>query len=153
MKLKYTRVKITMERVQAAVTKSVPAWEVPVIQAIHPDTEIVKDIVIDTKPPSVADEYERLSQAYGAERLEGGTAGPPYIEGVYGKGALGVAELKRAMQSCVLPKSTPVTPPEAPPQLRKDLLQALSSDSVDDLIGDTAFEAELIEPVDEEITA
>jgi hypothetical protein len=134
MKMKYARVHSTNEHFQCAVTKVIPAWEVPILQSVHPTTEIIKDEVYDVTPPSVSDEYDRLATCYGAEREEGGTVGDPYIEGVYGKGPAGLAALKIAMQGSVMPKSTPISERDPSPDMRKDLLQAL--EGADDLVGD-----------------
>lgn len=137
MKIRYQEILVNMERTQSVATIVVPEWEVPIVQAVHPATTVLKDKVVERDTVSISAEYSRLAQAYGAEREEGGKIGGPYVESVYGSGAIGVAALKRAMQGAVLPNATPVSPMEYAPALRQDLLQALSSDTLTggDLIG------------------
>jgi hypothetical protein len=130
MKLQYQEVEINMERMQSKTRKFMPAWEVPVQQAVHPATEVIRDIVVDKPAPSVSEEYGRMASCYGDGKKEDGSIGDPYIEQVYGKGIIGTQQLKAAMQSCVLPAATPVTNLDPPPKIRKDLLQAIAGDDL-----------------------
>jgi len=142
MKLKYQEVEVRLQSGAAVMRKMVPAWETPILQAIHPEVQIIRDVVEDREPPSVSGEMGRLIAAYGAEREEGGITGITFAESVYGKHAIGLESLRGAMQRAVLPRSTPVTPPEVSPTLRQDLLQSLHdvNPGVDDLIGEVEDE-------------
>jgi hypothetical protein len=143
MKLAYILVSIRMQNGATEVARRVPGWEVPIIQAIHPETTIVRDdIVFDSgdEVPSVGMEMDRLKSAYGGEKVDGEFTGITYAESVFGKGALGLQSLKRAMQSCVLPASAEVTPEMASPPIRQDLLAAIHREvGGDDLVGDLAI--------------
>lgn len=149
MKIKYQELEIRMQSGASSVRKSVPLWEVPVLQAIHDEIQIIRDIVVEQDPPSVSGEMGRLINAYGAEREEGGITGIAYAESVYGKHAIGLESLRNVMQRSVLPRSTPVTPIEASPQIRQDLLRSLYDvdSSSSDLIG------EIEEPEEETVDA
>lgn len=139
MKLRYKKIEIRLQSGAAIVQRTIPEWEVPVLQAIHNETTELSDVVVDREAPSVAAEYSRLQLAYGAERQEGGITGVSFVEAVYGQHAIGMNALKRAMQGAVLPRETPVTPTDISPTLRQDLLQALSEtpSEINDLIGET----------------
>jgi hypothetical protein len=115
----------------------VPAWELAVLQAIHEEVTVLRDVTVERDPPSVAGEFNRLLARYGAERKEGGFTGIPYVESVFGQHAIGRNALKDVMQGSVLLSSTPVTPTDPAPVLRQDLLKALTETSSDitDLIG------------------
>jgi hypothetical protein len=147
MKLKYQEIEIRMQQGASMVKLRVPAWETPVLQSMHEEVTILRDVCEERDAPSVSAEMGRLKVAYGAERKEGGFTGIPYVEGVYGQNQAGVQALKQAMQSCVMPKDSIVTPYALPPELRQDLLQALSEggDELSDLIGENADEDESLE--------
>jgi hypothetical protein len=145
MKLLYKEVEINMEHMQTKVRRVMPAWEVPVQQSVHPDTNEIRDIVVDQPAPGVQAEYERLSNKFGAGKQEDGSIGAPNVEGVYGKGPLGLAELRRAMEASRLPAATPVTPIIPPPTMNKDLLAALREVPAEsDVIGEIAEDDETI---------
>lgn len=148
MKIRYKKVEIRMQQGASILQLEVPEWELPVLQAIHPEITELKDTVHDRVPvPSVSGEMSRLIAAYGAEREEGGITGVAYAEAVYGSHGAGLAALKLVMQGAVLPASTPVTPPELSPSIRQDLLQAISETSgeTSDLLGEVADEDGLTE--------
>lgn len=139
MKLSYKEIEIRMQQGAAICRIQVPAWEVPILESMHDEITPIRDICQDREAPSVSVEMQRLTKAYGAERKEGGFTGVPYVEAVYGTLGIGLANLKQAMQASVLPASTPVTPHDLPPNLRQDVLQAISEsdDTIADLIGET----------------
>lgn len=141
MKIRYQEIEVHMERSESRVTITVPEWEVPIVQAVHPDTQVKRNVCFDVPTLSVSAEYGRLADAYGAEREEGGKVGGPYIATVYGDKSQGIAALKKAMQGAVLPASTPVTPLEYSPPLNQDLLDSLEG-GADDLIGSLTEEPE-----------
>ena len=130
MKLRFVEVEINNEHFQTKTRKIIAGWEVPVAFAVHPASEEIRDVVVDLPAPSVSDEYNRLRDAYGNGRQEDGSISQPNVEEVYGKGIMGTQQLKIAMQACVLPKATPVTPLAPPPTIRKDLLHAVAGDDV-----------------------
>jgi hypothetical protein len=132
MKFRYKEIRIRMGGGTSEVSKRVPEWEVPVIQALHVEVTEVRDTCHDTEEtPSVSGEFGRLREAYGAERVEGGTKGLPYVEAIYGQHGAGLAALRRAMEGARLPLDTPVTPDDASPELRQDVLEAISEADTD----------------------
>ncbi len=145
MKIRYQEIEVRMHSGNAIVRITVPEWEVPVVQAIHPEVSVIRDVVREREAPSVSSEMTRLQAAYGAERQEGGFTGVTFAESVYGQHAVGTNALKRAMQGAVLPASTPVTLPDASPTLRQDLLQSLTDtpSEVSDLIGEGESDEEI----------
>ncbi len=142
MKFRFKKIEVRLQSGAAVVPLTVAEWELPIIQAIHNEVTELSDVVVDREPMSVSGEYNRLSLCYGSERQEGGITGVSYVESVYGQHAIGQQALKRAMEGARLPSNTPVTMPDASPQLRQDLLQALSGTDaeVSDLIGDVSDE-------------
>lgn len=138
MKIRYKDISIRMQSGASVAVRRVPIWEVPIIQAIHPEVTELNDACLEVERLSVSEEFARLSTAYGAEREEGGMTGVSYCEAVYGSHGIGQQALRIAMQSAVLPADTAVTPNEASPELRQDLLDAISDvpAGAADLIGE-----------------
>lgn len=138
MKIKYVKLRVRTQSGASEQTLRVPEWEVPILQSIHDETEVMGDVCVEREALSVSNEMNRLVSAYGAERKEGGFTGVPYAEAVFGSGIIGIQNLKRIMQAAVLPKNTPVTPMDKPPTMRADLLVEISTGdfSADDLIGE-----------------
>lgn len=131
MKLSYKEVRVRMRDGASVITKSVPAWEVPILQAVWPETQEIRDIVVEShRTLTAAGEFDRLTRVYGAERDEGGKQGLPIVAAVYGQHGMGLAALKAAMQSSVLDESTPVTPPPVPPQLDGALVAAIKPEII-----------------------
>lgn len=126
MKLQYKSVRVRMRDGACILTLQIPAWEVPVLQAVHPESTEVGDIVREKKvAPNSNAEHARLVALYGAETTEGGSRGLNYVDAVYGQHAAGLARLREAMQAAVLPAETPVTPPEVAPEISSDLMEAI----------------------------
>lgn len=142
MKIKHQEIEVHNERMETKTRKVVPAWETPIVQAIHPATEVIRNVCCEVAVPSVGEEYTRLGNAYGNLMDGGNNVSDLVIESVYGKGPPGVAQLRNAMLASRLPKSTPVTVFAPGPTLRKDLLQALTSDDVIGEIGEDKIEEE-----------
>lgn len=138
MKLAYKEVAITLKDRANIVHRQVPAWEVPVLEAIHGEVAHIRDVVQERPTPSSEAEYDRLVAAYGESVSEGGEKGVPYVASVYGQLGIGRKALRTAMQAAVLPADTEVTPTEQL-VLNKALQQSLLVDepiaAADDLIG------------------
>lgn len=83
MKVKHVRV-IVRRSVMEGVNLTVPAYEGPVLEAVHGATQIEKheDVLIDVPDVSASNEYDRLARTYGinseAPRI-------PVVEYVYGR--------------------------------------------------------------------
>lgn len=127
MKLIYKEIRIRMRDGACILTKQVPAWELPVLQAVWGDgvTEL-RDIIVEiVKPPTSQGEFDRLARVYSFERDEGGSKGMPFVEAVYGQHGAGVGRLKAAMLASIADQSAVVTPREAPPVLNSELAEAI----------------------------
>lgn len=132
MKLKYVELKVALRERSNIVPKTVPAWEVPVIEAVHMGNgsvqmvEVVRDVcVARTEGLSSTEEFARLERKYGAN-----PEGLAWVASIYGQHQMGVQALKTAMLASVLPEETPVTPPPAQPKLRADVEAAIKPDVV-----------------------
>lgn len=132
MKMQFVDVRIEVAQGSSKVAKWVPAWELPLIYGAGFTVEEVRRVCVERPTISIGGEYERLSNVYDGDRKLGGTT---IVDQVYGTAQLGRARLKEALLEARLPPSTEVTPFDASPELRQDLLEALAGDS-DDLIGD-----------------
>ena len=82
----------------SVIRVTVPAWEGPVLQAVHgEEVQFVEEVEINRDPPeSAGDEYERLANKYRDEADK-----PPFVHAVYGAFAPGVAALQRAMDDAI----------------------------------------------------
>ncbi|MDE2098508.1 MAG: hypothetical protein KGL39_14740 [Patescibacteria group bacterium] len=140
MKMRYKLVEVRMQQGASILRKRVPAWEVPVLQAVHPETTEIEDIVHEVPSLSVSSEMARLQLAYGGEQKDGKFTGIPYADSVYGQNAVGLRALRAAIQESVLPADTAVTPDDLSPPIRSDLIVPLEGESADasDLIGSVA---------------
>jgi hypothetical protein len=82
----------------SVIRVTVPAWEGPVLQAVHgEEVQFVDEVEITRDPPdSAGDEYERLANKYRDEADK-----PPFVHAVYGAFAPGVAALQKAMDAAI----------------------------------------------------
>lgn len=128
MKILFKEVRIRMRDGASIITKRVPSWEVPVLQAVWPETQELRDTVGERESVSVSGEFGRLMAVYGSESNEGGERGLPHVAAVYGQHGAGQAALRAAIQAAVLPENTPVTPRDTPPTINSDLYEAIKSD-------------------------
>lgn len=140
MKLQYVEAAVVLKDRANIIHRKVPVWEVPVLEAIHNDVSVVREIVVECPTPSSDAEYDRLLAAYGNIVNEDGTIGQPCVTAVYGSLGEGRRRLRAAMQEAVLPADTEVTPLEQL-VLNKALASALlvdvpaGGDVADDLVG------------------
>lgn len=138
MKMSFVDVRVEVAQGSSKVAKWVPAWELPLLHGAGFTVEEVRRVCVEREPISISAEYDRLSNVYAGDKRLGGQT---IVEQVYGSQQLGRARLKEALLEARLPPTTEVTPFDASPQLRQDLLEALAGDS-DDLIGDATPAAE-----------
>jgi hypothetical protein len=82
------------------VSRIVPAWELPVLQAIHGADAIteVGETSLERELPNAGDEYHRLENRYGKSKKDDNSDGPTYISLVYGENIMGVRALNAAIQ-------------------------------------------------------
>jgi len=85
-----------------AIPQKVPAWELPLLEAVHPTVEVVKEFVFDRKPPEAEDEFSRLRTKYGRSENEDGSKGLPFVEAVYGQHGVGIGRLRDAIQAATV---------------------------------------------------
>ena len=99
--LRYINVKVARDPQVAVINKNVPAWELPVLEEVFGEGNIVKlgDVSIERDPPDAEAEYKRLGDVYG------GTGNPKvsFVERVYGAGSRGQAEVGKAIAESVQP--------------------------------------------------
>lgn len=98
--LKHIQVEIRRNE-QTTIAGSYPAWELPLLQAVHGhDSVVIKgDKLVDRQPPEAADEFKRLEDRYKRSREDDGSYGPSFVSMVYGQ--LGVAKLNDAIKAAV----------------------------------------------------
>lgn len=87
------------------VRVTVPAWELPILQALH--GRVAAAVIGDGTPmarevPNVETEFERLCARYGRERREDGSLGMPLCEAVYGQFQPGLMNLQRSIDAATL---------------------------------------------------
>jgi hypothetical protein len=132
MKLRFVELKVALRERGNIVPKSVPAWEVPVLEAVHMGNgsvqmvEIVRELVAERREGlSSVEEFARLERKYGTN-----PEGVAWVGVIYGQHQMGVQALKTAMLNSVLPEETPVTPPRVQPKLAADVATAIKPDVV-----------------------
>src|SRR4051812_24719183 len=103
-KIKTTTVDIRRSEL-TTVSATVPAWELPILQALHGRTNVqvtgqgTKDV--ETLPETET-EFERLTARYGRERREDGSLGMPLCEAVYGQFQPGIMNLQRNIDAATI---------------------------------------------------
>lgn len=106
MKIKYYDVLVKMNESQTTHI-SIPAWELPVIQAVHSDglggsgVEVVGEKIVSRELPSPDQEFARLANRYKNGKTADGSQGPRYVAMVYGEFAIGISKLAQVMQGSV----------------------------------------------------
>lgn len=95
----YKTVRMTRD-ILMQVERSVPVWEIPVLDLVHAGQIAVleKDVIVDRPLPDARVEFERLEAVYRNHRTEGGAPGAPVVETVYGGGPRGLKALAEAIQ-------------------------------------------------------
>lgn len=101
MSVTYKKVEVRRSELHS-VHETVPAWEVPLLQAAHEGAiEELETLQRDREAPSPQDEYLRLEQRYGVSHTDDGSIGPLFVAMVYGQGALGIKRLSEEMSKAV----------------------------------------------------
>lgn len=114
--LKYIRAKIRLSELHSQ-NVTVPAWELPLLQAIHgTGVREIGDVHVDRPAPAAADEFARLAGKY---RHPENTPDNPYVAQVYGAFGPGVARLQQEIdkagdKAVVKPKADKTTEPVDP---------------------------------------
>lgn len=99
--LTYKKVMIRRSELQTA-PDIVPAWELPILEALHDDVTETGEILLDRDPPGAEDEYKRLENRYPRVINEDGSKGLPLVAAVYGQFNIGVATLKRLIDAATV---------------------------------------------------
>lgn len=102
--VKFIKAKIrrSPQHVQRVV---VPAWELPVLQAVHgAGVSVDGEQFIDREPPDVDTEFARLARRY---KHPENSPESPYVAQVYGAFGPGLEKLGRAIEQAAKPKAEP----------------------------------------------
>lgn len=104
-KIKYARLSIRRSELHTAEV-AVPAWEVPLIEAVHGKAEegeaavtVLGDVYVERTPPQPQDEYLRLQNRYRDAKNDDGSKSLPYVAAVYGQFGVGQAALAGAIRA------------------------------------------------------
>ena len=84
------------------VEASYPAWERAIIEAVHPETSVVREVTIDRAPPIAEDEYVRLENRYKHTTEENGSKGVSFVAAVYGQYQGGMQRLQEAIDAAAV---------------------------------------------------
>jgi hypothetical protein len=82
----------------------VPAWEVPLLQALHGqiNVNILESTVRTAEVPDAEAEFQRLENRYGRTRQEDGSVGMPYAQAVFGQFMPGIMTLERMIETATV---------------------------------------------------
>lgn len=90
--LKYIQATIRLSEMHTQ-NISVPAWEFPVVQAVHGNgVKETGTVTVDRPVPAASDEFQRLANKY---RAPAGSPDTPYVAQVYGAFGPGLANLQK----------------------------------------------------------
>ena len=97
-KIRYIKGKVRLSELHTQPVL-VPAWDFPVLQAVHGDhAQEVGEDFLDREAPEAADEYRRLATRFGA----GEGSDTPYVAAVYGAFGPGIGNLQRAINEATV---------------------------------------------------
>lgn len=102
MKVKMQTVDVRRSEL-TTIRVTVPAWELPVLQALHGATKVtpVSESLVEAQTPDADTEYQRLSGRYGRERLPDGSLGGVIAESVFGQFQPGIMNLQRSIDAAI----------------------------------------------------
>jgi hypothetical protein len=101
MAIKLLNVKVFRD--QTTIVEWIRAWELPMLEAIHHNVEVVGEGVSNRTLPDPTDEYQRLLTRYGRTTNEDGSRGIPYVAAVFGQFQVGTTRLAEAMKASEVP--------------------------------------------------
>lgn len=108
--VKGQQVKVLRDPLSAVILTELPEWEIPVIEEVFGDGNIlrVRSVDLPKQAPDASAEFDRLAQVYGGN----GNPRVPFVEQVYGPGTLGKQRLAEQIEKATLEEA-----PEADPLL------------------------------------
>lgn len=89
------------------VEATYPAWELPILEAVHPETTVVSETTIDRDPPGAEEEYTRLENRYKHSTDENGAKSLAFVAAVYGQFNGGVQRLQAAIDAATVGEHAP----------------------------------------------
>lgn len=103
MALKYINAEVRMSEL-FTTNVCVPAWELPLLRALHGDAVKVIDdsVTVKRDPPEAPDEFRRLVTRYRDSKTEDGGRGIPVVASVYGQFGVGTEALRRAIAEATI---------------------------------------------------
>lgn len=102
MRIRYFRCCVVRDPMMK-IPKQGPAWEFPVLEAMHQSVEELEYFEAEAPAPLPAsDELLRLTKAYGREKRTDGSAGDDWATIAYGRGAVGVKTLQNLMDEAIV---------------------------------------------------
>lgn len=115
MSIKALEVRIVRNEL-VAIVEWVPAWELPILEAMHQSATVLSQSTFDDRqPPDVQEEYKRLETRYGRTTNEDSSRGLPFVAAVFGQFNVGYGRLGDAIKAATV---------ETPPADASDLLAA-----------------------------
>lgn len=106
MSIRTQKVRITRSELHSIV-EDYPTWEVPLIQAVHEQVQVIGEGVRSGGVlPNPEEEYERLNNRYPRQKNDDGSLGIASVAAVYGHHQVGVQALKRAIKEAEMPEDS-----------------------------------------------
>jgi hypothetical protein len=97
--LKYISAKIRLSELHAQ-NVAIPAWELPILQAVHgAGVSEVGELEVDRPAPEAADEFQRLAMKY---RHPENSPESPFVAQVYGAFGPGISRLAQEIERAVI---------------------------------------------------
>jgi hypothetical protein len=94
----YERVKVVKDPVATVMNRSVPAWEISVLEFLFGSANVQRQgeyELVEREYPLAFAEFDRLEKAYGADTK----SGVPHVVAVYGSGDRGIRALQTAIDN------------------------------------------------------
>ena len=85
-----------------------PQWERPIMEAVHPETTVVREVDINRAAPSAEEEFMRLENRYRQMTNEDGSKGSSFVSAIYGHAnGGGIQRLQEAIDAATVSDAPP----------------------------------------------
>ncbi len=85
------------------IESAFPAWERHILESVHPETSVVREIEMNRAPPPAEEEFVRLENRYRQTTNEDGSKGSSFVAAIYGHAnGGGIQKLQAAIDAATL---------------------------------------------------
>lgn len=99
----YKTQKVSVKRNEtSSIVDTFPLWEIPILQAVHNEVELLEMGVSSRVAPAAEEEYVRLENRYKYTTDDNGARGISFMGAVYGQHGVGLERLQAAIDKATV---------------------------------------------------